>query len=91
MKCGELIQLLAEGQRGVRALLNKRSHIWRVEGGEEEEREKKVGEEKSGIVGEGESSVLRGFTTWTMNTRNEPDHNHHPPPLVSFTLNDPSI
>lgn len=73
MKLGGLIQFLAKWQQGIKALVNMMSHIWREEG-----------ERKKGGRGEkwdcwwGWVSVLRGFTTWTMNTRNETDHQHHP-------------
>ena len=50
------------------ALVNKMSHIWREEG---EGEKKSGGDRKVGLLVR--VSVLKGFTTWTKNSRNETD------------------
>lgn len=54
----------------------------------EGERKKSGRGEKSGIVGKGESQNLRGFTTWTMNIKNETDQNYQLLFLVSLFFSD---
>lgn len=83
VKWGGLIHFLAKWQRGIRARGNMRSPIWKEKG-----EKKNVEERKKWDCWWGWVSVLRGCTTWTMNTRNEIDHNHHPLSLVSSYFSD---